>query len=190
MTLDERNALILSHRWLVELLVSKLKRKLWSADVDELRAVGNLALVEAGCRFQGKCKFSTYAGVVVAGAMFKSFVRVDKGGRIVWCVLSDLMIAEEPSPEVQALRAERKCQVVSAFSRLKPRHQRVLWLVYVEEQTKNKIATEWGWKYHRVVKAERSAINQLRNRVLKTGRVFNWNTRPVILPPGPNQTRC
>ena len=161
MTGDE---LILSHLWVVKSIASSLKLTLlFSADWDELVAAGNLGLVKAARMFEGRngCQFKTYAYKCIRGEMLKSFTRLDghhNSALVEFEPLSEVPIG--PNQEQAIYESEKRRHLSIMMEHLKPRHRTVI-EAYISGLPLTRLARGWGFKRHRVVKWQRTAIKNL-----------------------------
>ena len=158
--------MIVEHLWIVVSLASNLKRRLlFTADWDELISAGNLSLVKAARRYEGRngCQFKTYAYKFVRGDMLKSFTRIDghhDSGLIQWRELEDYSY---PAPqETDFYQKERKQRLATVMDRL-PDHQKLALLTYINGGSLVGLARDLGHKRDKVMKWQRTAIKHVCN---------------------------
>lgn len=156
--------MILSHLWIVKSVAAALRRSsLFSADWDELISAGNLGLVKAARRFEGRngCQFRTYAFMFVKGEMLRSFTRIDghhDSALIPWEQLKDQPV--EPAQEQSLYGQEKRAFLTTMLDQLKPHHRAVM-RAYIDGRPIKRLAQEWGFKRDRVTKWQRTARRQL-----------------------------
>ncbi len=166
-----QNDLILAHLWIVKSVAHSLKQRcLFSAEWEELISAGNLALVKAAHRYEGRnnCQFRTYAFKFIRGEMLKSFTRIDghhDSARLEWTDLKDV---DPPQPATQVdkfYQREMQRQLMAALSSLRPRQRDTITAEFFGERPLTEVARGWDCKRDRVMKWKRTALKQLRERM-------------------------
>lgn len=162
----QMNDQIIAHLWIVRSVAAQLKQTLlFSADWDELISAGNLALVQAAHRYEGRngCQFKTFAYKWVRGEMIKAFTRIDghhNSALIEWEPLEDRPIAAQQIEDVYRFEIILKLNL--SLARLKARHRDTIIAEYYEDRPLTEVARNARHNRDRVMKWKRTALKHLR----------------------------
>lgn len=170
---QETDQLILNNLHLIPKIASMVKRTLVTADQQELESSGYFALVKAARKYQGinGCSFTVYMYTCVRGQMYRDFARPD-GHRNYhlqkWMPIEKARFvpALTPSPFKMAAQREKEKRVHEAIEKLKPKHIKILNLVFFEEMDMKMIADKWEIKYGKATKIFLTAKNAFRVALL------------------------